>query len=160
MPPPASEETSEPERRRPLRLPLWAGITAVGVVALAGAAAIVGPRLGLQETECAAVGYSSLLVVTLAGEPSSVAHVQVREGDAWQPPFPAGPDATPPAITTSRDGDTWTFTLFYPANPVALRALDDDGGVLARTERDVGWERVGGTEECGGPTEGHVDWVL
>lgn len=160
MPPRASEETSQSVRRRPLRLPFWAGITAVGVVAVGGAVAIVGPRLGLHETECTAIGYSSLLVVTLTGDGSPATQVQVRDGDAWQPPFPSGPDATPPAIPTSRDGDTWTFTLFSPANPVALRALDDEGGVLAHTERDIRWVRVGGTEGCGGPTEGHVDWDL
>ncbi|MGH3588128.1 MAG: hypothetical protein ACRDQ0_17625 [Pseudonocardia sp.] len=144
---------------RNLRLPLWAGLAAVGIVVVAVAAAIVGPRLSPPGQACPAIGYSSVLEVTLTGDTSAVAHLQVRDGDRWQPPFPSGPDATAPAIPSSRDGDTWAFTLFYPPNPIALRAVDEGGDVIARTEVDVDWVRVGGTAECGGPMEGHVDWT-
>lgn len=102
--------------------------------------------------------YSSVLQVTLEGDTSEVAVIQVRDGDQWQPPYP--PAAEVPAIPTSHDGDTWTFTLFSSPRSVMLRALDDDGDVLERTEVDVGWARVGGTAECGGPTEAEVSWVL
>jgi len=147
-----------PERSRRLRLPLWAAVAALGIVALTVVAAVVGPRVNAPHQACPAIGYSSLLEVTLDGDTSEVAVLQVRDGDRWQPPYP--PDAQVPAIPTSHDGDTWTFTLVSLPRSVMLRALDDDGEVLARTEVDVGWERVGGTAECGGPMEAHVDWAM
>ncbi|MCK9795943.1 hypothetical protein M1843_19530 [Isoptericola sp. 4D.3] len=148
------------QRPRRLGLPLWAGLAALGIVVLAVAASTLVPRLVPQEQFCTTIGYSSALQVTLTGESSDVAHVQVRDGEEWQPPPNPGQDTTVPAIPASRDGDTWTFTLFYPDGPVALRALDNSGEVLAQTEKAVDWVRVGGTEECGGPTEGSVTWTL
>lgn len=158
MPSSASDRPPVPDRHRLARLPLWATMTALGIVALAVLAAVVGPRVAAPPQECTAIGYSSVLTVTLEGDTSEVAVVQVRDGEQWQPPYP--PDAEVPAIPTSHDGDAWSFTLFYPPNPIALRALDDDGDVLEQTEVDVGWVRVGGTAECGGPTEAEVSWVL
>lgn len=139
-----------------LGLPLWAGVTAVGIVVLVAAAAIVLPRLSLPGRVCPAIGYSSVLEVVLTGDTSRVEHLQVRVGDTWQPPT----DGAEGATAASRDGDTWSFTLFSPPDPVALRALDDGGSVVARTEKHVGWERVGGSEECGGPMEGRVGWTV
>lgn len=155
---PSDSDRPAPERSRRLGLPLWAAVAALGIVALTVVAAVVGPRAFAPQQACPAIGYSSVLEVTLDGDTSEVAVLQVRDGEQWQPPYP--PDAEVPAIPTSHDGDTWTFTLFYPPNPIALRALDDDGEVLERTEVDVGWVRVGGSVECGGPMEAEVSWVL
>ncbi|SKC66230.1 hypothetical protein [Krasilnikoviella flava] len=139
-------------------MPLWATVAALGIVALTVLAAVVRPDVpGLQQA-CPAIGYSSLLQVTLEVDTSEVAVLQVRDGEQWQPPYP--PDAEVPAIPTSHDGDTWTFTLFSSPRSIMLRALDDDGDVLARTEVDVGWVRVGGTAECRGPMEAHADWTM
>ncbi len=156
--PSASDGPPTPERRRLARMPLWATVAALAIVALAVVAAVVRPEVpGLQQA-CPAIGYSSLLTVTLEGDTSEVAVLQVRDGDEWQPPYP--PDAAVPAIPTTQDGDTWTFTLFSSPRSVMLRALDDDGDVLERTEMVVGWERVGGTAECGGPMEAQGDWTM
>ncbi|MFB7797652.1 hypothetical protein [Isoptericola sp. NPDC056134] len=134
-------------------------VAALGIVALAVVAAVVRPGVTAPPPQaCPAIGYSSVLTVTLEGDTTEVAVLQVRDGDQWQPPYP--PDAQVPAIPTSHDGDTWTFTLFSAPRSVQLRVLDDDGDLLARTEVDVGWVRVGGTAECGGPTEAEVAWVL
>ncbi|MGF0118682.1 hypothetical protein ACQFYA_20515 [Promicromonospora sp. Marseille-Q5078] len=158
MPHPVTTEHRADERHR-LRPPLWATLAALGIVVLAVLAATVGSRV-IAPQACPAIGYSSLLAVTMTGETLEVDLVQVRDSDRWQPPAPGSEDATAPSLMTSRDGDTWTFTLVYPPNPIALRALDDAGDVIARTEVDVHWVRVGGTAECGGPMEGHVDWAL
>ncbi|MBD8080398.1 hypothetical protein [Cellulosimicrobium arenosum] len=154
---PSDSDRPAPERSRRLRLPPWAAVAALGIVALTVVAAVVAPDVPGTQRACPAIGYSSVLEVTLDGDTSEVAVLQVRDGDHWQPLYP--PDAEVPAIPTSHDGDTWTFTLFYPPNLIALRALDDDGDVLEQTEFDVGWVRVGGTAECGGPTEAEVTWV-
>ncbi|MFE5310485.1 hypothetical protein [Isoptericola sp. NPDC056605] len=156
--PTTSDTTQPPERAPRLRLPLWAAAAALGIVALTVVAAVMGPRVSAPPQACPAIGYSSVLEVTLEGDTSEVAVLQVRDGDQWQPPYP--PDAEVPAIPTSHDGDTWTFTLFSSPRSVMLRALDDDGDVLARTQVDLGWERVGGTAECGGPAEAETAWVL
>ncbi|WP_459980068.1 hypothetical protein [Isoptericola variabilis] len=140
-------------------MPPWVTVAALGIVALTVVAAVVRPGVTDPPPQaCPAIGYSSVLTVTLEGDTSDVAVLQVRDGEQWQPPYP--PDAEVPAIPTTHDGGTWTFTLFSPPNQIALRALDDDGDVLARTEVDVGWVRVGGTPECGGPTEAEATWVL
>lgn len=157
--PTTSETPQPPERTRRLRLPLGVTAAALGIVALTVVAAVVRPGMTDPPPQaCPAIGYSSVLEVTLEGDTSEVAILQVRDGDQWQPPYP--PDAEVPAIPTSHDGDAWTFTLFSSPRSVMLRALDDDGDVVARTEIDVGWERVGGTAECGGPMEAQVDWTM
>jgi len=152
-----------PVRRRRLRLPVWAGASAIIVGALVVVVVLVS-RLSGGARDCPAIGYSSLLEVVLTGDTAGVAHLQLRDGDGdaetWQPPLPTGTDASDPALPTSRDGDAWTFTVFYPANPIALRALDEAGNVLAQTEKNVDWVRVGGSEACGGPTEGRIGWGL
>ena len=155
--PTTSETPQPPEATRRLRLPLGVAAGALAIVALT-VVAVVGPRVPAPPQACPAIGYSSVLEVTLEGVASEVAVLQVRDGDQWQPPYP--PDAEVPAIPTSHDGDTWTFTLFSSPRSIMLRALDDDGDTLARTEVDVGWVRVGGTAECGGPMEAQVDWTM
>ncbi|MFE5291862.1 hypothetical protein ACFQ8T_06740 [Isoptericola sp. NPDC056618] len=156
--PTTSETPQPPEAARRLRLPLGVAAAALGIVALTVVAAIMGPRVPAPPQACPAIGYSSVLEVTLEGDTSEVAVLQVRDGDQWQPPYP--PDAEVPAIPTSHAGDVWTFTLFSSSRSIMLRALDDDGDAIARTEVDVGWARVGGTAECGGPMEAKVDWTM
>jgi len=158
MAPPASDRSPTPERQRLVRMPLWATVAALAIVALTVLAAVVRPHVPGLPQACPAIGYSGLLTATLEGDTSEVAVLQVRDDGQWQPPYP--PDAEVPAIPTTHDGDTWTFTLFSSPRSVMLRALDDDGDVLDQTEVDVGWERVGGTAECGGPMEAHVDWTM
>ncbi|MFE6235795.1 hypothetical protein [Cellulosimicrobium sp. NPDC057862] len=154
------EEPGPARRRRP-RPPVWVGTAAVVVGALVVVAVLV-PRLAGGGRDCPAIAYSSTLEVVLSGDSAAVAHLQVRTGDdeGWQPPVPSGPDMSGPANPPSRDGDTWTLTLFDPTNPIGLRALDEAGHVLAQTERAVDMVRVGGSEACGGPVEGRIGWTL
>jgi hypothetical protein len=159
---PDVEEDPRADRPRRLRLPVWAGTSAVIVGALVVVVVLVS-RLSTGERDCPAIAYSSLLEVVLTGDTAAVAHLQLRDGDdeVWQPPLPTGPDASDPTIMTpQRDGDTWTFTLFYPTNPIGLRALDETGDVLAQTEKNVDLVRVEGSEACGGPMEGRTGWEL
>lgn len=150
-----------PTRPRRVRLPVWAGTSLVVVGALVVVALLVSRLSGGAEA-CPAIGYADLLEVVLTGDTEEVHHLQVRDGggDVWQPPLPTGPDAQDPAVAASREGDTWSFSLFLRTNPVGLRALDETGAVLAETERSVDWVRVGGSEACGGPREARVGWTL
>ena len=151
----------KPRAARPRRLPVWVGTAAVIVGALVVIVVLVS-RLSTGPRDCPAVGYSSLLEVTLTGDTADVAHLQLRDADdqTWQPPLPTGPDASDFTIPTSREGNTWALTLFYPTNPIGLRVLDEAGNVLAQTEKSVDWVRVGGSEACGGPMEGQIGWTL
>lgn len=154
------EETGPGRRRRPA-LPVGAGTAAVVVGALVVVVVLVS-RLSGGARDCPAMAYSSTLEVVLTGDTAGVAHLQLRDGDdeVWRPPLSSGPDAAELVPTPSREGDTWTFTLFGTTNPVGLRALDGSGGVLAETERSVEMVRVGGSEACGGPKEGRIGWTL
>lgn len=156
-----TDEGPGPARRRRLRLPVWAGTAAVIIGALVLVMVLVS-RLSGGSRDCPAVGYSSVLEVVLTGDTAGVTHLQLRDGDdqVWQPPLLTGSDTSDPALSPARDGDTWTFTLFYPANPIGLRALDEAGNVLAETEKSVDMVRVGGSEACGGPMEGRIGWTL
>ncbi|MBD5784870.1 hypothetical protein IF650_01635 [Cellulosimicrobium terreum] len=144
-----------------MRLPVWAGTTAVIVGALVIVMGLV-PRLSGGARECPAIGYSSVLEVVLTGDTAGVTHLQLRDGDdeVWQPPLPTGSDTSDPALSPARDGDTWTLRLFDPTNPIGLRALDEAGNVLAQTEKSVDMVRVGGSEACGGPMEGRIGWTI
>jgi len=127
-------------------------------------------------TVCPAVGYASIITVTLAGENSAVDEVQLcsdlgcseRQPD-YGPPAPIKtvvPGAATPAETlpgsahtpapflgTRTAPDTWAFTVSSAPLPqhVTLRALSTDRAVLAEQETDLVWTRVGGSEQCGGP---------
>ena len=104
---------------------------------------------------CLSLGLTALAVLALFGRPDRTVRAQT-----WQPPLPTGPDASDFTIPTSREGNTWALTLFYPTNPIGLRVLDEAGNVLAQTEKSVDWVRVGGSEACGGPMEGQIGWTL
>lgn len=52
--------------------------------------------------------------------------------------------------------DGWTISVLSGGDVVAYRLLDATGTVLADGEVQPDWVRVGGTEQCGGPTEAQV----
>jgi hypothetical protein len=55
------------------------------------------------------------------------------------------------------DDNTWSITTFTGAgDEVSLQALGTNGAVLAETVTQLEFIRVGGTEECGGPTRAEV----
>jgi hypothetical protein len=48
----------------------------------------------------------------------------------------------------------WTLVFYaQPPDTITLRAHGEDGMTLAEDEFSLEWTRVGGTEECGGPTK-------
>lgn len=127
-------------------------------------------------TVCPAVGYASIITVTVAGDNSAVDEVQLcsnlgcseRQADYGLPvpiktvapdtPTPTetapGSTHTPaPFLGTRTAPDTWAFTVSSAPLPqhVALRALSAGRTLLAQQETDLVWTRVGGSEQCGGP---------
>lgn len=54
------------------------------------------------------------------------------------------------------DGDNWTFSIDSLPDTFTVRTLAADGTVLSDTEVTPGWERVGGSAQCGGPGEATV----
>ena len=148
-----------PARRR--RLPVWVGTVAVVVGALVVVVALVS-RLSGAGRDCPAIAHPRLPVVVLPGHTAAVAQVLGRHGDTepWYPPLPTDPGTAEPALSPGREGTTWTFTFSSPRNPIGLRAIDDSGDVVAETQKSVEMVRTGGSEVCGGPTEGRIGWVL
>ncbi|MDR7081160.1 hypothetical protein J2X01_000429 [Arthrobacter ginsengisoli] len=68
-------------------------------------------------------------------------------------PLPASSSMPFSSYTASRiDDRTWKVSfLMQSPKHVTVRALAADGTVLAEREVDLGWTRVGGSEQCGGP---------
>lgn len=59
------------------------------------------------------------------------------------------------SINTARkvDDRTWQFNVSMSAPTKAtIKALDARGEVLAQRDVDLTWTRVGGSEQCGGPS--------
>lgn len=52
------------------------------------------------------------------------------------------------------DADTWRFTVTMSSpDHVTARVLSTTGEVLIEKESDLEWKRVGGSAQCGGPSE-------
>lgn len=126
---------------------------------------------------CTAIGWLNHLSVELEGDASRVEIVQVCVEDVCSAPAepvrreledqsaapgaarPADPNgSTPPEVSpysvTRVKSDSWTVDVgMSTPEEVTVRALDDDGGVLAEEAFALDWVRVGGSELCGGPAE-------
>ncbi|MGU3646224.1 hypothetical protein ACLBXX_14750 [Microbacterium sp. C23T] len=103
---------------------------------------------------CPAIGWTNSLTVELAGDTSSVATMQLCTKDGCAP----GPnlDSSNPLsliALVDRDGDAWVFsTDMLALEEITVQTLAADGSVLWETRVSPDWERVGGTEQCGGPS--------
>jgi hypothetical protein len=108
-------------------------------------AALLVPALaGCSGTErvCPPVGWGGTLVVELGPDwPDLVgASVRLADGD----PVPVRSRST-------------AFSLVMPLpSSVAVTVLDAGGASLAAIEEEPDWRRVGGSAECGGPSEATV----
>lgn len=125
---------------------------------------------------CPAVGWVNSVTVELAGDLSRVDTVQLcSEGacsdlrpeptvapriivtHSLNPTAPVTPDVQPtmaPFYAERIDADTWQFTVSMSApDHVTAKALSAAGGVLAETQTDLVWQRVGGSAQCGGPAK-------
>jgi hypothetical protein len=111
-------------------------------------------------TACPAIAWGNGLTVQLAGgwPPGEGRSVRVAC------PQPCGPELredAPPGrghegvAPLVGDRATVSFLMATP-DEVDVAVLGPDGGVLAGLSADLDWQRVGGSEECGGPHEATV----
>jgi hypothetical protein len=130
---------------------------------------------------CPALAWMNSLTVTLDGSVEAVRLVELCADDvcsirsdtpATFPVTSVSPGAIPaparsappfsPYSASKVDDRTWTFSLLMRApERVTVRALSADGTVLAERVIALGWTRVGGSEQCGGPaTAGPIILVI
>lgn len=135
-----------------------AGCSALGraAVVLAAVALATGCNAG-PSTACPAIGWGSRLVVELGDGWPGAGAVRL-ECPSWcglaVDPVDDGPDA----VTVQLTGST-AYVPFMMAAPedVIVTVLAADGTVLSTAEVELDWVRVGGSAECGGPTEATVE---
>ena len=125
-------------------------------VAVIGAVLVLNACDGGVGQVCPAVGWFDTLTVQLAedwpdGEGRSV---RLDCGGPCDPPVLSG---DPSRLTAAVEGSTARFTVGMSVpRTVVVTVLGPDGAVLAEIDADPDWERVGGSEECGGPHEATV----
>ena len=129
-------------------------------MAVAVRSAVVLTVLGVSGcgpvTACPAIGYSSTLVVELGAgwpdEPGRSVRVDC-DGPCSDPPAAGGPDDV---RTVELTGTSARIDWFDGTGDVVVTVLGPDGTELAAVDTAPEYERVGGTAECGGPTEATV----
>lgn len=126
---------------------------------------------------CPAIGWVNSVTVELSGDVSRVGTVQLcADGacselrpepgtavprivvttplDAKASPTPEAQPAMAPFYAERIDADTWRFQVNMSApDHVSAKALSSTGEVIAETDADLDWRRVGGSAQCGGPVE-------
>ena len=128
------------ERRR-------AGIVAVTVMGLTGCVPFA----------CPAIGWTNALTVQLDGNTSAVDQVQLCT-EAGCAPVEDENVTGPLGLVTveAQNSDAWMFSVDGLPDTFAVRTLAADGTMLSNTEVTPEWDRVGGSEQCGGPSEATV----
>jgi hypothetical protein len=143
------------------------------------AALAMAPTMSGCSWACTTIGWANAVNVELDGDTGEVAAVELCADGVCAssaPLLPASDEplqvmtalpetsATPSSAPTSGallfsieriDERTWRIT--FPAQSpeeVLVRAVSATGEVLAEREATVEWEQVGGSERCGGPSEG------
>lgn len=113
---------------------------------------------GCAPFACPAIGWSNTLTVQLVGDTSAVDQVQRCTDAGCAPAADVDPSGPLGWITVeSNDGDSWTFSVGMTSmEQVTVRTLAADGTVLSDTEATPEWVRVGGSAQCGGPSEATV----
>lgn len=126
---------------------------------------------------CPAIGWVNSVTVELAGDVSRVGDVQLCADGACSELRPEPETAAPRVVTTMPvgatapvtpktppsmapfyaeqvDADTWRFTVnMRSPNRVTAKVLAAGGEVLIEMGADLEWKRVGGSAQCGGPSE-------
>jgi hypothetical protein len=135
-------------------------LTRTGLLALGGsgaalAALLVGLSWGHDSVACPAIGWGSSVRVELTGD-WSAQPVGVVELECSTPceRLAVLDEVTGEPVQLDEAVDPLSWPVFgeQPGSALAtVRATD--GTQLARVESQLEFERVGGTEECGGPTE-------
>jgi len=142
---------------------------------LAGAAVLAVALSGCTPfgIACPAIGYVSTVEVVLVGDIVRVDTVRFCDDEGWcslsadeRLPDPAPTQATllpratsdpvEQAVYTAQrvDAGHWTITVLtgLPTRGTAT-AYSAEGTVVGEATATLDWERVGGTEQCGGPME-------
>ena len=107
---------------------------------------------------CPAIGWINSLTVELVGDTSSVAAVQLCTPHGCAPSPDLDPSSSWALVAlTDRDGDSWSFSTDMSApDELVVKTLTADGVVLSEEVVAPDWTRVGGREQCGGPSEAVV----
>ena len=134
------------------------GVAAIGAVAgLVTALALSGCG---PVVACPAIGYLATLTVRVEGDLGRIGEVRLCIEEACTPG--ADPSSLPVPLSTvslqAHDPGSaeWRFTMMPSSSGFTVRVLDTAGSTLVDTAADADWVRVGGTEQCGGPTEATV----
>ncbi|ODT25894.1 MAG: hypothetical protein ABS64_00625 [Microbacterium sp. SCN 69-37] len=113
---------------------------------------------GCVSFACSAIGWSNTLTVQVDGDTRAVDQVQLCTDAGCAPADDLDPSGPLGWITIeSNDGDSWTFSVgMTSVEQITVRTLAADGTVLSDTEVIPEWVRVGGSAQCGGPSEATV----
>ena len=128
--------------------------TAIPTTVLGGIALVALTGCGPAPVACPAIGWGHTLTVEVTGQTSSVRSVQLCTEDGCAP----GPDvnsSSPLSLirVAERSGERWMFaTDVFLLEEVTVRVLDADGSVVSESSVSPDWKRVGGSEQCGGPS--------
>lgn len=107
---------------------------------------------------CTTIGYSSVAQIELA-EPRPGLHLELCDGQDCTPgpvesPVEIGSTETPvPTGVYGLTGDSaigWSANLLNGHPVLGYRLTDGDGVVVAEGVTVANWERIDGTEQCGG----------
>jgi hypothetical protein len=91
------------------------------------------------------------IVVTQSVDPTAYSTFD-PESEPKEVPIEVG------GYATQVDDNTWGISMFTGTpDEVTVQALSADGVILAQTATELEFVRVGGTEQCGGPTRAEVE---
>jgi hypothetical protein len=126
-----------------------------GACAVAAALAFSACSAGAT-TVCPAIGWSNTLTVGLADDWPDVpgGSVTVECSSRCTVPGAAG-DQDRLSIPLAGRSTLVPFDMTSPRSAVLI-VLDADGRELAEVDADLDWRRVGGSEDCGGPSVASV----
>ena len=127
-----------------------------GLVTVTGLVTMMG-LTGCVPVACPAVAWTNTLTVQLDGDASGVNQIQLCTEAGCAPV--GGENTTGPLglVTVERQtSDAWTFSVDGVPDSFTVRTLAADGTVLSDTEVIPEWVRIGGSAQCGGPSEASV----
>ncbi len=127
-----------------------------GLLAVAGLVSAMG-LTGCVPFACPAIGWTNALTVQLDGDTSAVDQVQLCT-DAGCAPVEDEDVTGALGIVAAEEqkDDAWVFSVDGLPDTFTVRTLAADGTVLSDTEVTPEWDRIGGSEQCGGPSEATV----
>ena len=133
-----------------------------GTAWIAGGACAVAAALSFSAcsagatTVCPAIGWSNTLTVDLADDWPDVAGGSLTvECSSRCGVLGTAGDQDRLSVPLTGRSTVVQFDMTSP-DPAVLTVLDADGGKLAELDADLDWRRVGGSEDCGGPSVASV----